>query len=396
MSRFFLLTILIFNISCVREPVEYELPDLFSETFINTINNQSINNKIEYLNAELEFKSENWSFKEPVRIKGRGHSSWEFPKKSYTLNFFENVIFFGLPEDENWVFLANHNDKTLLRNALAFELGKISNFDWSPNYGFTELYLNNNYIGLYQIVEKIEAGYNRVDLENSGYIIEIDQLSRTDEKDILFRTNKLLFNIKSPNIQQNSGEYEKVKEFLNETENILFSDNFKDPANGYKKYIDLDSFIDWYLINEITKNNDAVFWTSCYMNYIPGKKLKMGPIWDFDISLGNINYNDNEKTSGFWINSRLWYERLFEDPDFVLRVKDRFNHFYSNKELLLSKIDKLKNYIENPREKNNEKWKILGKYLWPNYKVFNSFNEEDNYLMEWFLERLEWLKSEWD
>ena len=182
MSRFFLLTILIFNISCVREPVEYELPDLFSETFINTINNQSINNKIEYLNAELEFKSENWSFKEPVRIKGRGHSSWEFPKKSYTLNFFENVIFFGLPEDENWVFLANHSDKTLLRNALAYELGKISNFDWSPNYGFTELYLNNNYIGLYQIVEKIEAGYNRVDLENIGYIIEIDQLGKNRRK----------------------------------------------------------------------------------------------------------------------------------------------------------------------------------------------------------------------
>lgn len=395
MKRLLLIAIFISTISCVREPLEYELPELFSETFINTIDNEIINNKVEYLNAELEFKSENWSFKEPVRIKGRGHSSWEFPKKSYTLNFFENVIFFGLPEDKNWVFLANHNDKTLLRNALAFELGKISNFDWSPNYGFTELYLNNNYIGLYQIVEKIEAGYNRVYLENSGYIIEIDQLSRTDEKDILFRTNKLLFNIKSPNIQQNSGDYEKVKEFLNETENILFSDNFKDPANGYKKYIDLDSFIDWYLINEITKNNDAVFWTSCYMNYIPGKKLKMGPIWDFDISLGNINYNDNEKTSGFWINSRLWYERLFEDPDFVLRVKDRFNHFYSNKELLLSKIDKLKNYIENPRKKNNEKWKILGKYLWPNYKVFNSFEDEDEYLTEWFLERLSWLESQW-
>ena len=396
MNRLILFSILLLFISCNREPTDYALPNFFSETFINTIDSEIINNKIEYLNADLEFKSENWSFKEPVRIKGRGHSSWEFPKKSYTLNFYEDVIFFGLPEDEDWVFLANHSDKTLLRNALAFELGKICNFDWSPNYGFTDLYLNNNYIGLYQVTEKIEAGYNRVNVEKSGYILEIDQLSRTEEKDVLFRTDRLLFNIKSPNIQKNSNEFENVREFINEIESVLFSEKFQDPINGYNKYLDLESFIDWYLINEITKNNDAVFWTSCYMNYIPGKKLKMGPIWDYDISLGNINYNDNEKTSGFWINSRLWYKRLFEDPSFVLKVKDRFNHFYSNKELILSKMDKLTNYIEKSRLMNNEKWNILGKYLWPNYRVFNSFDEEDNYLREWFLERLEWLKSEWD
>jgi hypothetical protein len=131
------------------------------------------------------------------------------------------------------------------------------------------------------------------------------------------------------------------------------------------------------------------------MNYIPGQKLKMGPIWDFDISLGNINYNDNEKTSGFWVNSRLWYKRLFEDPLFVEKVKDRFLHFYSNKESIIYKINELSNYIEKSRIKNNEKWNILGKYLWPNYKVFDSFEDEDEYLIEWFLERLSWLESQW-
>ena len=396
MKRLLLLAIFISTISCIKEPVNYKLPNLLPETYINTHKDEIINNKIEYVDGYLEFKSEDWNFLEPIRLKGRGHSSWDFPKKSYNINFFEDITFFGLPEHKRWVFSANHSDKTLLRNALAFELGKISSLDWTPSYGFTDLYLNDDYVGLYQIIEKIEASYNRVRTGNLGYILEIDQLSRTNEQDILFRTERLLFKVKNPDISENSNEFYLIKEFLNETEDVLFSNNFKDPINGYNKYLDIDSFIDWYLINEITKNNDAVFWTSCYMNFVPGQKLKMGPIWDFDISLGNINYNDNEKTSGFWVNSRLWYKRLFEDPLFLEKVKDRFLHFYSNKESIISKINELANYVEKSRIKNNEKWNILGKYLWPNYKVFNSFNEEDNYLMEWFLERLEWLKSEWD
>ena len=395
MKRFLLLAIFISTISCVKEPTEYKLPKFFSETYINTDKDEIINNRIEYIDGYLEFKSENWNFLEPIRLKGRGHSSWDFPKKSYNINFFEEVTFFGLPEHDRWVFSANHNDKTLLRNALAFELGKISNLDWTPNYGYTDLYLNDKYIGLYQIIEKIEASYNRVRVGNDGYILEIDQISRTNEKDILFRTNRLLFNIKNSNITENSNEFYLVKEFLNQTEDILFSNNFKDPNDGYSKYLDIDSFIDWYLINEITKNNDAVFWTSCYMNYIPGQKLKMGPIWDFDIALGNINYNNNENISGYWVNSRLWYKRLFEDPQFVERVKNRFLHFYSNKESIISKIKELSNYIEKSRIKNNEKWNILGKYLWPNYKVFDSFEDEDEYLIEWFEARLNWLESKW-
>lgn len=397
MKLFLQLLFLLLTISsCVKEPVEYKLPDFFSETFIKTKNSEKVNNRIEYIDAYLEFKSEDWNFLEPIKLKGRGHSSWDFPKKSYNVNFFEDVIFFGLPEHDRWIFLANHSDKTMLRNALAFELGKISNLEWTPNYGFTDLYLNDNYIGLYQITERIDASYNRVNVVNDGYILEIDQLSRTNEKDVLFRTERLLFKIKSPNIQDKSDKFKLVKEFLNETEDVLFSSNFKDPNNGYLKYLDIDSFIDWYLINEITKNNDAVFWTSCYMNFKPGEKLKMGPIWDHDISLGNINYNDNEKISGFWVNTRLWYKRLFEDPYFVNKVKKRFKHFNSKKEEIISKMDQLSSYIEKSRIKNNEKWNILGKYLWPNNKVFDSFHDEDKYLKEWFINRLTWLENKWN
>ena len=157
------------------EPDEYKLPDFFSETFITTKNNEIINNRIEYVDGYLEFISNEWNFLEPIKLKGRGHSSWDFSKKSYSVKFFEDVIFFGLPEHDKWVFLANHSDKTMLRNALAFELGKISNLEWTPGYGFTDLYLNNSYIGLYQIAEKIDPSYNRVNSVNNGYILEIDQ-----------------------------------------------------------------------------------------------------------------------------------------------------------------------------------------------------------------------------
>ena len=160
-----------------------------------------------------------------------------------------------------------------------------------------------------------------------------------------------------------------------------------------KKLVDIDSFVDWYLINEIAKNNDAKFISSCYMTLIPGQKLKMGPIWDFDIAFGNINFNDNEKAEGFWIKNSSWIKMMFRSDEFVKKVKERFLYFYSHKQDLINYSNDLYKKINPSRHKNNKVWKTLGYYIWPNYAYkFSSFTEEQSYLNNWIINRFEWLK----
>lgn len=361
---------------------------------IDTEDSMSIVSKEDYINGTFEIFSENEdeNLAANIKIRGRGHSTWSFPKKPYQIKFDEKENVLGMPKDKKWILLANYSDKTMLRNEVAFNLSRISDLDWTPESRFIELYINNEYLGVYQLLQKVEESNNRVNIGDDGYLLEVDQLSKLDPDDVYFETNNYLFNIKEPNIDFGDNNYDLIKNYIQLTENTLLGDNFTDPVEGYTKYIDVDSFIDWYLINEITKNNDAIFYSSVYMNYVPGAKLKMGPIWDFDLSLGNINYNGNETTDGFWVKKAIWFSRLFEDPSFVEKVKSRFNYFYNNRDLFQQQIDSNSSYLDQSQERNFDKWPILGRYVWPNNVYYRTYNEEIIYLKEWLNERLEWLK----
>ena len=362
---------------------------------INTEDSLPIDSKEEYVNGTFEISDESSynNLLANLKIRGRGNSTWGFPKKSYQIKFDDKEIVLGMPKDKKWILLANYSDKTMLRNEVAFDLSRLSNLDWTPESCFSELYINNEYLGVYQITQKVEESSNRVNIGDDGYLLEVDQLSRLDPDDVYFKTNNYLFNIKEPNVEFGDNEYTVIKNYIELTENVLLGRNFLDPVEGYAKYIDVESFIDWYLINEITKNNDAIFYSSVYMNYIPGGKLKMGPVWDFDISLGNINYNGNETTDGFWIKKVNWYSRLFEDPIFVAKLKSRFNYFYSNQFFLQEKINSNSSYLYDAQERNFYSWPILGVYVWPNNVFYPTYDEEVAYLQQWLKDRLEWLNT---
>ncbi|MDP3357729.1 MAG: CotH kinase family protein [Lutibacter sp.] len=206
----------------------------------------------------------------PMAIRGRGNSTWWLhPKKPYQLKFDSKTEMLGMPKDKKWIFLAEYSDKTMLRNTIAFEMGYLSKLEWTPKSVFTEVYVNNQYNGTYNISQKVEAGSNRVVLGSTGYLLEIDQLDRLDPGDVYFRTNDFLINIKEPELLIDSNEYNYVKNLLNEFENVLKSNQFTDPNVGYAKYIDVDSFIDWYLISEITKNQDSRDFSSIFLNVMP-------------------------------------------------------------------------------------------------------------------------------
>ncbi len=326
-----------------------------------------------------------------MKIRGRGNSTWGMPKKPYQLKFNEKIEILGMPDDKTWIFLAEYSDKTMMRNTMAFEMGYLSNLDWTPKSTFSEVYINNQYNGTYNITQKVEESNNRVALGDTGYLLEIDQLYRLDPDDVYFYTTDFLINIKEPSLVLNSPEYNYVKNLINEFEGVLKSNQFKDPINGYAKYINVDSFIDWYLISEITKNVDSKDYSSIFLNVIPGGKIKMGPLWDFDLAFGNVDYADSEYPEGFWVKDHKWYARLFEDPAFVAKVKERFLYFRENQSFILGKMDSYANYLKWAQQENDNIWNSIGIYVWPNPVVFNTYEEEVNHLKTWYTERMNWL-----
>jgi len=298
-----------------------------------------------------------------------------------------------MPEDKKWLFLAEYSDKTMLRNTIAFEMGYISHLDWTPKSSFAEVFLNGNYNGTYNIAQKVEEDDDRVSLGDTGYLLEIDQLERLDSDDVYFRTNQFLINIKEPDLNWGDEQADYIDSYVNEFETTLYGNDFADPTDGYAKYIDIDSFIDWYLISEITKNVDSQFFSSIFFTLIPGEKIKMGPLWDFDLSFGNVDYADTEFTSGFWVKFNPWFARLFEDRAFVDKVKSRFAYFRANEALIIEKINSHAERLKWSQQENDQKWQTLGIYVWPNPIVFDTYDEEVGQLKAWYLQRMNWLNG---
>ncbi|NOR29442.1 MAG: hypothetical protein GQ540_13045 [Lutibacter sp.] len=365
--------------------------------YLTTDNNAPIDSKDDYIEGDVIIEGgRNFSNLEnsSMKIRGRGNSTWYVhPKKPYQLKLGDEGEVLGMPEEKKWLFLAEYSDKTMMRNSIAFEMGYLSNLDWTPESDFAEVFINDNYNGTYNITQKVEEGANRVNLEGNGYLLEIDQLDRLDPDDVFFYTGNFLINIKAPDLTYDSTEYNYVKNLLNEFESVLNSDQFKDPTNGYAKYIDIDSFIDWYLISEITKNVDSKDFSSIFLNVIPGEKIKMGPLWDFDLAFGNVDYADSEYAEGFWVKDHKWYARLFEDEAFVTKVKARFEYFSENKEFILDKMDFYANQLKWSQQENDMVWGTLGIYVWPNPVVYNTYEEEVNHLKSWYSERMNWLEN---
>jgi hypothetical protein len=327
-----------------------------------------------------------------MEIRGRGNSTWFFhPKKPFQMKLQDSSIFLDMPKKKRWLFLAEYSDKTLLRNTISFEMGYLSMLDWTPRSTFAEVYINDEYNGTYNITEKVEQGSNRVDIGDDGFLLEIDQLDRQDADDVYFYTNQFLVAIKEPSLEWNDQQYHYIKDHINEFETVLFSSNYTHPSNGYAKYIDVDSFVDWYLISEITKNVDSKNFSSIYFTVLPSEKIKMGPLWDFDLSYGNVDYADSRYAQGFWVKDNAWIARLFTDRAFVDKVKFRFAYFKANQNLILDKIDAYAAKLDLAQQENDKKWQTLGVYVWPNPLVFDTYSEEVAHLKTWYSQRMTWL-----
>ena len=372
--------------------------------WIETEDRKDISSKEEYLNAHFRLvedvvtRSAGDVVEFDGQIKGRGNSTWGMPKKPYRLKFSDKVSFLDEPKDKAWILLANYSDKTSLRTSTAFYMGSISNLEYTPHFHFVDVMLNGRYNGIYQLGDKLKISKNRVNVGDDGFLMEIDARASGETDARYFKINHIPqpVNIKDPDVEYDDENFNYAKEYLTNADNVLFSDNFTNPSEGWQKYLDMESFVDWYLINEITKNNDAIFYSSCYMNLRRGGKLKMGPIWDFDIALGNVNYNDNFIEEGSWIKKIQWYSRLFEDPAFVAKVKERFAYFYRHREYIMRNINENAEYLKYSVQENENRWHTFYTYTWPNYDIWGSYMNEVQSMKTWLSKRFEWLKNEFE
>jgi hypothetical protein len=349
-----------------------------------------------------------------MKIRGRGNSTWYYGsnlgKKPYQIEFLEQQEVLGMPSDRRWVLLAENSDKSLIRNKIAFYISSLSHLEYTPKGKYVDLYFNGSPMGTYLLAQKAEVTNNRLDIGPTGYLLEITQGGRLKDSDVRYESsrmkdmigwaaNDLVFTIKYPLIQSGGTEYQEIKNHIDAFEAALFSSDFKDPEVGYRSYIDVASFVDWYVIQEIAKSVDAKWYSSIFLNYVPGKKIKMGPLWDFDLSFGNCaypewNFYDSYEIEGYHIKRNPWWDRLFQDPYFVSQVKNRFQYFKNRMPEILSKIDEYGKLLDVSQQKNYELWGTLGQWFWPNPIWFDTYQEEVDHLKQWMTERVNWLDSD--
>jgi len=342
-----------------------------------------------------------------TEIKGRGNSTWAFDKKSFSLKLTTKSPLLNMSEHKRWALLANHSDKTLLRTEVAFKMGKIfDNMAWTSGAEQIELYVNGAYRGVYQLVEAIKIDEGRVNIDkisakkpNGGYLLEVDVrkgevFNFTTKQGLIICCSDPDDGLEKMIEGDERSIFDKIKADVQQAETALYATNFKDPELGYRKYIDVDAFVDWYLVNEITKNNDAVFYSSVYLYFDPAKeKFCMGPIWDFDISLGNCDQMDGASPENFYIKKYRWTERIFKDPYFVEKVKERWNEKKNSIDALLPYIDERARFLDDAQKRNFERWDILGSSLWPNVVITRSYQSEIDYMKSFLQQRIAWLDA---
>ncbi len=370
-----------------------------------------------------------------VGIEIRGQSSQSFAKKSYGLELWDanrDGIDFGLlgfPEEEDFVFHGPFSDKSLMRNALAYYLASKS-MAYAPRIKFFELVLNGQYVGVYLLTEKIKRDKNRVNIKKiepedisgdkltGGYILKFD---KGDPEEVAWESTtlpfpgckKTKFLYDTPKFNQIVPEQRAyIKGYIDEFELVLNGSEFKDPANGYAKYINVNSFIDFSLINEVGRNVDGYrLSTFFYKDRTSlGGKLTAGPVWDFNLAFGNADYCDGSKIDGWaWdFNSicpgdnwfiHFWWKRLREDPAYMKKMSGRWLELrkgpFSDEKVMFA-IDSMRNEIGDASTRNFQQWKVLGEYVWPNNFVGKTYEEELSYLKKWVQDRMNWMDFQFD
>lgn len=409
-----------------------KLPEVYINTHgQNIVDEPKIDADIKIIDADEEINYEG-----PIGIEIRGQSSQMFPKKQYGFETRDSenedlsVSLLDFPEEEDWILHAPYSDKSLLRNVIMYDLSR-SIGRYASRVKFVNLYLNNTYDGVYILMEKLKRDNNRIDInklkddENTGedvtggYILKIDKEDEYNEYNCITSSyppnhatsnQTIKFVYDTPDAEDITSEQrEYISTYLSDFEDALKSGSFADTSTGYSKYIDVNSFVDFFLLNEISNNVDG-YRLSTWLVKDKNAKLTIGPIWDFNLAFGNADYCSggeydvwaykfNSRCSGdYWVIP-FWWERLLEDENFTAKIKSRWNELKGNEFSKTSINQIIDTYVDTLTEsgsiaKNFYRWPVLDEYVWPNNYIGYSYSNEISYLKGWISSRLLWLDSE--
>ncbi len=301
-----------------------------------------------------------------VNIRGRGNTTWGWPKKPYALKFESKTSVLGMPKHKRWVLLANAMDKTMLRNRMAFRISEQTSLAWTPRNEYAELFLNGRHLGTYLVAEQIKVDKNRVNITEmspsdnegeaitGGYLFELD-FHFDNEKQ--WRTPRNMpFAIKSPDEEDlTDAQFAWAQQYIKELEALIHSKEFLDPATGYMNFVDRQSFADYWIIYEVCLNHEIGNPGSVYMHKDRGGSLVAGPIWDFD--WGTFSYNVSSWAQDkLYLQGTLWYGRMFGDPEFKALAKERWMDIYPRLRQLVDFLDQEADYLKWASVKNFALW----------------------------------------
>lgn len=378
------------------------------------------------------------NFSGRIGIEIRGSSSaYFFPKKNYAVETRNpdgsnlNISLLGLPPENDWILHGPYSDKTLIRNILVYRLWRDMG-RYGTRTRLCELMIDGNYIGVYVLMEKIKRDINRVDIstlnpeENSGddltggYIIKVDKTAGANVggwyspiPPFPGAWQRIYYQYHYPKPDEISPQQAQyIQGFIADFEATMSGSNFNDPLIGYPVYLNVDSFIDYYLLNELSRNVDG-YRLSAFMykdkDSIDGR-LTMGPVWDFNLAFGNANYydgaeidgialeyllNDDSFTDSDFFQVPFWWRKLIGDQDFQYKVGERWNALRTGAfgtSRLMGLVDSLVVELAEAQVRNYQAWdQALGQYVWPNAYWPATYEEEIDTLKSWITARLGWL-----
>lgn len=339
-----------------------------------------------------------------IRLNLRGSSSLAYPKKSYSLSIKDTQIsLLNLPVSNKWVLYAPYSDKTYLRNKLGYRIfNQMGNV--SCQSAFAELYLNENYWGLYEVVQKQQSPViNHYD--SSVLVIKIDKTSGKQN----FRwasqySRNLFFEFHYPSIKKLSTEVKtNAMRIVNDLERTIYSN-----PNKLNSIADESSFIDYFILQEICKSPDG-FRSSVYFFITPDNKVHMGPLWDCDLAFGNCrlynSYNPEgwrfEEESSYTFNAGnkipKWWNEIYQNQMMREKIQTRWSILRKkiiNSAIIDNWLDSMSNAIKTGIDQDQIKWGTIGRKLKWNYYTGENVPSELNYLKWWIKKRINWMDKQ--
>jgi Spore coat assembly protein len=340
-------------------------------------------------------------YQKSLEMKGRGNYSWSFPKKPYALKLGTKADLLDMGDAKRWVLISNHSDKTLMRNYLTMTLAYDLGAEFSPECEFVDFFVNGKHQGTYLLTEKIQINKNRVDVDwrkSALFEIEMEYRHSGNCHYCIELPSGVHVMMVDPD-EDDATDKELEKRYVEYKTLLTAADISLDKGyDEYSKYIDVDSFVDWYIVNEFVKNYDSGFTTSCFFFINREGKLTMGPVWDYDTCYGNQVVASCINPMGYHVKWSPWYTMLNNDAKFTELLHKRWTELRNDGMFddFLEKITETADYISKSQKLDTKLWPeaMKSKDLRGDLALF-TYEEELDYLITWVTRRITWLDRQW-